>query len=199
MLTHTTSGWKVILTPRVPSLTATIVPDVFSSLVSSIPELVSTQTTLPAQFEWALHPGGATILSGVEKAMKGLTPEHMRGSYEVYMAHGNSSSATIFSVLKRCMENGWDGVGVDAEDGGKAKDYLLASAFGPGIAVEMAVLKRVGRGLGRRKNGANGNAVSGDSQRDGGGERERSDEDGSASGGSGSLSPVETLVAEDVD
>jgi fungal type III polyketide synthase len=187
----------VVLTPRVPSLTATIVPDVFHSLVSSIPELVSSQTTLPAQFEWALHPGGATILSGVEKAMKGLTPEHMRGSYEVYMAHGNSSSATIFSVLKRCLENGWNGVGVD--DGEEAsKDYVLASAFGPGIAVEMAVLKRVGRGLGRRKDGG-GSAGGGGGGAGRGGERERSDEDGSASGGSGSLSPVETLVAEDVD
>lgn len=86
----------------------------------------------------------------------GLTPEHMRASYEIYMGHGNSSSATWFSVLKRMLE-------------GETSEYVVGSAFGPGISIEMAAFKRL-RGYGS-----------------------------GSSNGSGSRSPAETLVAEDVD
>ena len=80
-------------------------------------------------FDWALHPGGSTVISGVEQAM-GLTPEHLRASYEVYMNHGNSSSATIFSVLSQLLK------------GGDGNEHVVGVAFGPGIAVEMVVFKR---------------------------------------------------------
>ena len=82
-----------------------------------------------ADFDWALHPGGSTVISGVQTAM-GLTPEHLRASYEIYMTHGNSSSATIFSVLKRLLESG------------PGNDHVVGCAFGPGIAVEMMMFKR---------------------------------------------------------
>lgn len=84
-----------------------------------------------------MHPGGATILAGAEKAM-GITPEHMRASYYTYMKHGNSSSATIFSVLDRLRSKEMD----DMAPSGKAKEYVVGCAFGPGIAVEMCMLKR---------------------------------------------------------
>ena len=133
MLTDGCVGWKVVLTQRVPSLTCSAVPKVFESLVHSIPELVEQGKLKAHDYDWALHPGGATILSGVEKTM-GLTPEHMRASYEIYMGHGNSSSATWFSVLKRMLE-------------GETSEHIIGSAFGPGISVEMAAFKRLrGRG-----------------------------------------------------
>jgi type III polyketide synthase len=84
-----------------------------------------------------LHPGGATILSGVEKAM-GITPEHMRASYDTYINHGNSSSATIISVMDRLRRKDMD----DLAPGGKVKDFVVGCAFGPGIAIEMCMLKR---------------------------------------------------------
>ena len=85
-----------------------------------------------------------------------LTEGHLRASYEVYMSHGNSSSATIFSVLRRHLENG------------PGADHVVGCAFGPGIAVEMMMFRR---------------------------------NQGSQSGTeySGTSSPQETLVAEDVD
>jgi fungal type III polyketide synthase len=90
-----------------------------------------------ADFDWAMHPGGATILTGAEKAM-GITPEHMRASYDTYISHGNSSSATIFSVLDRLRSKDMDALA----PGGRVKDYVVGCAFGPGIAVEMCMLKR---------------------------------------------------------
>jgi type III polyketide synthase len=84
-----------------------------------------------------LHPGGATILSGVERAMN-ITPEHMRASYDTYINHGNSSSATVISVMDRLRQKDMD----ELAPGGKVKDFIVGCAFGPGIAVEMCMLKR---------------------------------------------------------
>ena len=58
-----------------------------------------------------------------------LTPEHMRASYEVYMEYGNSSSATIMSVMDRLRKS-------------EGREDVIASAFGPGISLEIMVLKR---------------------------------------------------------
>lgn len=67
-----------------------------------------------------------------------ITPEHMRASYDTYINHGNSSSATIFSVMDRLRHKDMD----EIAPGGKVKDFVVGAAFGPGIAVEMCLLKR---------------------------------------------------------
>ena len=123
------TGWKVVLTPRVPKLSSAAVPAMFTDLVMSIPDLMEADKANAADFDWALHPGGSTVISGVQQAL-GLTEQHLRASYEVYMSHGNSSSATIFSVLSRLLE------------GGDGNDHVVAVAFGPGIAVEMVIFER---------------------------------------------------------
>jgi fungal type III polyketide synthase len=119
----------VVLTPRVPTLASAAVPPIFDRLVGAIPELAKHGKVKAAEFDWALHPGGSTVISGIEQAM-GLTQQHLRASYEVYMNHGNSSSATIFSVLDTLLR------------AGEGAEHVVACAFGPGIAVEMMLLKR---------------------------------------------------------
>ena len=59
-----------------------------------------------------------------------LTQEHLQASYEIYVKYGNSSSATIVSVLDQMRKNG---VG---------RENVVACAFGPGISLEMMVLKK---------------------------------------------------------
>ena len=61
-----------------------------------------------------------------------LTPDYFRASYDIYINHGNSSSATIFSVMNRLRD----------QDMGKGKEFVVGCAFGPGISVEMAMLRR---------------------------------------------------------
>ncbi|CAK7264405.1 hypothetical protein SEPCBS119000_000982 [Sporothrix epigloea] len=129
-------GWKVVLSPRVPKLAAEQLQPVFADLVASVPELPPTYRAA-ADFDWAMHPGGATILTGAERAL-GITPEHMRASYDTYMNHGNSSSATIFSVLDRLRNKDMDAVAPC----GSPKEYIIGCAFGPGITVESCMLKR---------------------------------------------------------
>ncbi|KAB8293897.1 hypothetical protein EYC80_009373 [Monilinia laxa] len=146
-------GWKVILSPRVPKIAADAVSPSYHALISNLPSLPASYSS-PADFDWALHPGGATILTGVEKAMH-IQPEHMRASYDTYMKHGNSSSATIFSVMDRLRYKDMDSL---APGGRGPKEMVVGCAFGPGIAVEMCLLKR---NLGHVKREWDGRAQSG--------------------------------------
>ncbi|KAK3381618.1 thiolase-like protein [Podospora didyma] len=129
-------GWKVVLSPRVPKLTQSVLAPSYAALIDSLP-LLPAGYRAPADFDWAMHPGGATILTGAEKAM-GITPEHMRASYDTYINHGNSSSATIFSVLDRLRSKDMDALAPE----GRVRDFIVGCAFGPGISVEMCMLKR---------------------------------------------------------
>ncbi|KAL2162211.1 hypothetical protein VTH06DRAFT_7124 [Thermothelomyces fergusii] len=155
-------GWKVVLSPRVPELTQSVLLPAFTSLLASLlppfspsassgrqqPQQQQAAGPKPADFDWAMHPGGAAILSGAERAL-GLTPAHMRASYDTYIQHGNSSSATIFSVLDRLRHKDMDalappprGSGSGGSGGGVAKEHVVGCAFGPGITVEMCMLRR---------------------------------------------------------
>lgn len=126
----TITGWKVILTPRVPAMASAAVSPAFQDLIRSLPEL-QQDGKLPtaADFDWALHPGGSTIITSVEQAMN-LTQDHLRASYEIYVKYGNSSSATIMAVMDKLRTMG------------EGKEHVVACAFGPGISVEMMVLRR---------------------------------------------------------
>ena len=113
-------------------LAAASVQPAFQDLLNSLPRYHKQNLpTTAADFDWALHPGGLTVLTGVEAAMN-LTPEHLRASYEIYMENGNSSSATIMSVMNRLRKN----------EGGR--ENVVACAFGPGIIIEMMIMKRPG-------------------------------------------------------
>ena len=123
-------GWKVVLSPRVPSLSAAAVSPAFQDLIKSLPELhKGSKPPAASDFDWALHPGGSTIITGVEQAMN-LTPEHLRASYDIYMNYGNSSSATVISVMDKLRRMG------------EGRENVVACAFGPGIVLEMMVLRR---------------------------------------------------------
>ena len=131
------AGWKVVLSPRVPKMTASQLQPTFADLMASVKLPPTYQNA--ADFDWAMHPGGATILSGAERVLD-ITSHHMRASYDTYMNHGNSSSATIFSVLDRLRDADMDRLAVGGE--GKPREYIIGCAFGPGISVETCVLKR---------------------------------------------------------
>lgn len=131
------AGWKVVLTPRVPQLTQSVLGSAYTTLLGAVPPLPAGYR-LPADFDWAMHPGGATILTNAEKSLN-ITAEHMRASYDTYINHGNSSSATILSVLDRLRSKEMDSV----TPGGRGpRDHVIGCAFGPGITVETCLLRR---------------------------------------------------------
>ncbi|KAM0795879.1 chalcone synthase [Usnea florida] len=123
-------GWKVVLTPRVPAMAAAAVQPAFQDLLESVPGLHKKgKSPAASDFDWALHPGGSTIITGVEKAMD-LTVDHLRASYEIYVSCGNSSSATIMAVMDHLRKMG------------EGREHVVACAFGPGISLEMMILRR---------------------------------------------------------
>ena len=123
-------GWKVVLTPRVPAMASAAVSPAFQDLIKSLPIFHPNGKVYTAtDFDWALHPGGSSIITGVQQAMN-LTEEHLLASYEIYVKRGNSSSATIMSVMNQMRNHE------------KGREHVVACAFGPGISLEMMVLRR---------------------------------------------------------
>jgi type III polyketide synthase len=100
----------------------------FQSLLPSI----RTQTALDdlnvTDFDWALHPGGQAIVNGVQKAM-GLTDQQLRATRKIYRTRGNSSSPTVLAVLDWLRHMSPE------------KQFVVATAFGPGLSIEMSVLR----------------------------------------------------------
>ncbi len=75
---------------------------------------------------WAIHPGGPRILSAVEEAL-GLEREQSAPSRAVFADYGNMSSPTVLFILERLASLG-------------AARPCVALGFGPGLAVEAALL-----------------------------------------------------------
>jgi predicted naringenin-chalcone synthase len=75
---------------------------------------------------WAVHPGGPRILSVFGEAM-GLDRSALGPSFRVLAEHGNMSSPTVAFIL-RCLR-----------EAGAARP-CVAIGFGPGLAVEVALL-----------------------------------------------------------
>jgi len=78
--------------------------------------------------DWAVHPGGKSILDQVGKALE-LAPEQLAAPRAVLRDYGNMSSATVLFVLQQLLERGPEG-----------REKLCAMAFGPGLTVELGLL-----------------------------------------------------------
>jgi type III polyketide synthase len=105
----------------------------FQSLLPSIGTQIALDNLSVADFDWALHPGGQAIVDGVQKAM-GLTNQQLRATREIYRSRGNSSSPTVLAVLDRLRYMSPD------------KKFVVATAFGPGLSIDMSVLRQCALG-----------------------------------------------------
>ncbi|KAL9000149.1 MAG: hypothetical protein Q9188_005740 [Gyalolechia gomerana] len=130
-------GFKATLTKEVPSLALKAIGPMFERLRPSLPAerapAQGSRGVQPKDFDWALHPGGIAILNGVQNQL-GLHEGQLRASFDVYTNHGNSSSPTVLVVLDRLRKMG------------EGKENVMACSFGPGMTIEMAMLKRVAPG-----------------------------------------------------
>ncbi|WP_068471268.1 type III polyketide synthase [Candidatus Protochlamydia phocaeensis] len=79
--------------------------------------------------DWAIHPGGKSILQAVEKAMQ-LNEDQTRASWEILADYGNMSSATFLFILERLIAQP------------KQKPWSVGLAFGPGLSIEGMLLRR---------------------------------------------------------
>ncbi|KAL2630827.1 hypothetical protein R1flu_015513 [Riccia fluitans] len=88
---------------------------------------------------WCVHPGGRAILDEVERTLS-LKPEKMRATRDVLYDYGNMSGASVLFVLDQMRK-------LSAEQNstttGQGCDWGLVVGFGPGLTVEVSVLKAV--------------------------------------------------------
>ena len=120
-------GFKMGLSPAVPSVLARHVRPVVEELLDR------HGLTVDEVSGWAVHPGGRRIVEVVGEAL-GLPDAALAPSYDVLRDIGNCSSATVLLVLERVAET------VDVPPGGT----VVAMAFGPGLTLYAALLRRRG-------------------------------------------------------
>jgi predicted naringenin-chalcone synthase len=113
-------GFRMTLSARVPELIQT---HLRGWLTGWLAEQGLERSDIAS---WAVHPGGPRILDAVESAL-GLEPEQNAVARSVLREHGNMSSPTILFILDRMRREG-------------ARGPCVALAFGPGLAVEVALL-----------------------------------------------------------
>jgi predicted naringenin-chalcone synthase len=113
-------GFLMTLSPRVPELISRTIRPFLESW------LATQGTSLAAVGSWAVHPGGPRILAAVGEAT-GLDRTMLEHSYQVLAEYGNMSSPTVLFILDRLRR-------------AQAPRPCVALAFGPGLAVESALL-----------------------------------------------------------
>jgi predicted naringenin-chalcone synthase len=94
------------------------------------PSLARWNLVLDDVNTWAVHPGGKAIIDRVQESLV-LTHEQVKASRDVLRQYGNMSSATILFVLQDILRHPSD----------LKRETVCAIAFGPGLTVEMAMLR----------------------------------------------------------
>ncbi len=110
------TGYLIRLSPQVPVL-----------IGRTIKAFIQDIHADPSGCDWAIHPGGKSIIQAVEKAL-GLTSSQTRASWEVLAEYGNMSSATFLFLLEKMVKTG--------------SKPCIGVAFGPGLSMEGILLKR---------------------------------------------------------
>jgi predicted naringenin-chalcone synthase len=113
-------GFEMTLSPRVPELICGHLRPWLGRW------LARHDLTIETVGSWAVHPGGPRILSAVGEAA-GLGRDALEASQQTLASYGNMSSPTILFILDRLRR-------------ADAPRPCVALAFGPGLAVEAALL-----------------------------------------------------------
>ena len=114
-------GLRVVLSRELPQ----VVEQHLGSAVTSF--LARAGLTLADIDLVAAHPGGPRIFDAVQRTL-GLDPDALCVSRQVFDAYGNASSAGIFFVI-------------DALRRQHPSGRVLAIAFGPGLSIELALMR----------------------------------------------------------
>ncbi len=117
-------GFEMLLSPELPKI-------ILNEAVPKLKEILNSQGLTSKEINhWALHPGGRAILDALQNGLE-LSEEKMNPSRTILKNFGNMSSASILFVLKEIVTSG-------RVRGG---DNICAIAFGPGLTMEVAILK----------------------------------------------------------
>ncbi|CAM6099909.1 unnamed protein product [Calypogeia fissa] len=90
---------------------------------------------------WCVHPGGRAILDEMEKALS-LKPEKLKATRDVLYDYGNMSGASVLFVLDQMRNLSEE---KNCTTTGEGAEWGIVVAFGPGLTVEVSVLKAIAR------------------------------------------------------
>lgn len=99
-------------------------------MLDAYKQRIGRQNITETHFDWALHPGGKAIIQNTKERMS-LTDHQLRASEKIYRSRGNSSSPTVLIVLDELLRMG------------QGRSHIVAASFGPGLILEMAMMRRV--------------------------------------------------------
>lgn len=114
------NGFEMALSPAVPTL---IKHELKSRLAAW---LCRNQLSIDDVSGWAVHPGGPRILQACAEALE-LPQTAMNASVDVLRRYGNMSSPTVLFVLDHLRPT--------------TRGHIVALGFGPGLAIEAALLR----------------------------------------------------------
>ncbi|MGH3666561.1 MAG: type III polyketide synthase [Egibacteraceae bacterium] len=117
-------GFRMGLSPRVPTVLAGHVAEVVGELLSR------HGVAVDGVAGWAIHPGGPRIVDEIAERLE-LGEGQIADSRGVLRSHGNCSSATLLLILDRISGRG------ELRPG----DHVVAMAFGPGLTLYAALLR----------------------------------------------------------
>jgi predicted naringenin-chalcone synthase len=112
-----------VLSPKLPALIRKTVPPLIRGLLDR-------HALQPAAVhQWAIHPGGARMLDGIQEELC-LSNEQMATSRAVLRDYGNMSSPTVLFALDRIIQN-------EPEPG----EYCSMTAFGAGLSAHTGLMQ----------------------------------------------------------
>jgi alkylresorcinol/alkylpyrone synthase len=118
------TGYQIHLSTRVPN----VLQDMLPALVEEF--LKQAGLTMADIKFWGIHPGGAKIVDYIAQALA-LPAAALVYTRHVLRRYGNMSSAAIFFVLEAISQQGRP----------QAGDYALLLSFGPGLTIELGLVK----------------------------------------------------------
>ncbi|QKX61596.1 uncharacterized protein TRUGW13939_08748 [Talaromyces rugulosus] len=122
----TSHGFQLSLSKNVPALASTAVKGPIQNMAMKNDDM---NPVPQSEFDWALHPGGSAIITGVQKSLS-LPDRALIATNEIYKTRGNTSSVSVLAVLDKIRS---------LED---RRKNVIACSFGPGLTVEMVHLKQ---------------------------------------------------------
>lgn len=119
-------GFNIVLSSYVPEI-------IGANIASLLSDVLGTRGMNTGDVEeWAVHPGGRSILDKVQQSLA-LPADALQHSRSVLRQFGNMSSATILFVMREMLRR------ADTESAA-----TCALAFGPGLTVETGMFQRIG-------------------------------------------------------
>ncbi len=111
------------LSPQLPKIIQKTVPEVIHDLVAS------QGLALSDIAHWAIHPGGARIIDGLQEELR-LTDEQLRSTRDTLAAYGNMSSPTVLFALREELRKGI-----------ARGEWCVMTGFGAGLSVYANLLR----------------------------------------------------------